>query len=72
MDHFYYSVLEKIEQVFIPDSAELQRIQERLHRFSKQELRNLDKNFHTFGVEEVLKCMVETGGNIYGNDKNDA
>ena len=71
MDHFYYSVLEKIEQVFTPDSAELQRIQERLHRFSKQELRNLDKNFHTFGVAEVLKCMIETGG-VYGNNKNDA
>ena len=32
-----------------------------MQQFSKQELRNLDKNFHTFGVEEVLKCMIETG-----------
>ena len=60
MDHFYYSVLGKIEQVFTPDSAELQRIQERLHRFSKQELRNLDKNFHTFGVEGSFEMY---GGN---------
>ena len=58
MDHFYYSVLEKIEQVFTPDSAELQRIQERLHRFSKQELRNLDKNFHTFEVyDRNRRCL---------------
>lgn len=71
MDQSYYSILEKVEQVFTPDSAELQMIQKRLHRFSKQELRNLDKNFHTFGVEEVLKCMIETGG-VYGNNKNDA
>lgn len=72
MDQSYYSVLEKVKQVFTPDSVEIEKVQKRLQQFNKQELRNLDKNFHTFGVEEVLKCIVEAKGGTHKNEENDA
>lgn len=52
-------ILEKYKQVFTPTEKELHVFANRLRKYNREELKNLNENFEQFGVREVLNCIYK-------------
>lgn len=52
-------ILEKYKQVFTPTEKELYVFANRLRKYNREELKNLNENFEQFGVREVLNCIYQ-------------
>lgn len=52
-------ILEKYKQVFTPTEEEFHVFGERLRKYNREELKNLNGNFEQFGVREVLNCIYQ-------------
>lgn len=52
-------ILEKYKQVFTPTEKELHVFANRLRKYNREELKNLNENFEQFGVREVLNCIYQ-------------
>ena len=52
-------ILEKYKQVFTPTEEELHVFADRLRKYNREELKNLNENFEQFGVREVLNCIYQ-------------
>lgn len=52
-------ILEKYKQVFTPTEEELHVFADRLRKYNREELKNLNENFEQFGVQEVLNCIYQ-------------
>ena len=56
-NEIYQLVLTRSIQCFTPTEEELQMIEHRLKQYSDEELKHLEANFTSFGVDEILECM---------------
>ena len=52
-------ILEKYKQVFTPTEEELHVFANRLRKYNREELKNLNENFEQFGVRKVLNCIYQ-------------
>ena len=53
-------IVDRTIQCFTPTEHELHMIENRLKQYSNDELKHLEANFTTFGVDAILECILST------------
>lgn len=53
----YELILAKVRNTFSPTEAEIEKISERLKRYTDEEIRHFERNFESFGIDEVINCL---------------
>ena len=56
-NELYQMIVNRTIQCFTPTEHELHMIENRLKQYSNEELKHLEANFTTFGVDAILECM---------------